>query len=141
MKIVKTNYRLLLLLSSIFLIDGCSTKESVAVSQVHVYNNNYGMLPNNKVDEIISSEIESQDEPTEIDYSSLNPEYTTELKRDPDAFLAEEWVQPAPKISYKYMDDPNFYSEDELPENKFRTGNVIVKTQRNTDESVLYSRK
>jgi len=139
MKIITTKYRLLLLLSSIFLIGGCSTKESVAVSQAHLYNNNYGVLPDNKADEIISAEIKSETEPTQIDYSSLDPRYSTELKRDPDAFLAEDWVPPEPKISYKYMDDPHFYSEDELPENKFRTGNVIVKTPKDIDNSTLYS--
>ena len=142
MKIITTKYRLLLLLSSfILLISGCSTKESIAVSQAHLYNNNYGVVSDSRADEIIASEIQSQNEPTQIDYSSLDPRYSTELKRDPDAFLAEEWVQPEPKISYKYMDDPNFYSEDELPENKFRTGNVIVKIPEGTDKSVLYSRR
>ena len=141
MKIITTKYILLLLSSSIFLISGCSTKQSIAVSETHLYNNNYGVVPDSRADEIIASEINSENEPIEIDYSSLDPRYTTELKRDPDAFLAEEWVQPAPKISYKYMDDPNFYSEDELPENKFRTGNVIVKIPEGTDKSVLYSRR
>jgi len=140
MKMITTKYRLLLLLSSfILLINGCSTKESITVSQAHLYNNNYGVVPDSRVDEIIASEIQSQNEPTQIDYSSLDPRYSTELKRDPDAFLAEEWVQPEPKISYKYMDDPHFYSEDELPENKLRTGNVIVKIPNGTDKSVLYS--
>jgi len=139
MKMITTKYRLLLLFSFLFLINGCSTKNSVAVSQAHLYNNNYGVVSDSRVDEIIASEIESQNEPTQIDYSSLDPKYSTELKRDPDAFLAEDWVQPEPKISYKYMDDPHFYSEDELPENKFRTGNVIVKIPEGTDKSVLYS--
>jgi len=139
MKIVTTNYRLLLLLSSIFLIGGCSTKERVAVSQAHLYNDNYGLVSNSMADEIIDSEIESQNEPTEIDYSSLDPRYTTKLEKEPDAFLAEDWVPPEPKITYKYMDDPHFYSENELPENKLRTGNVIVKIPKSTDESILYS--
>ena len=139
MKMITTKYRLLLLFSFLFLINGCSTKDTVAVSQAHLYNNNYGVVSDSRADEIIASEIQSQNEPTEIDYSSLDPRYSTELKRDPDAFLAEEWVQPEPKISYKYMDDPHFYSEDELPENKLRTGNVIVKIPNGTDKSVLYS--
>jgi len=139
MKMITTKYRLLLLFSFLFLINGCSTKNSVAVSQAHLYNNNYGVVSDSRADEIIASEIESQNEPTQIDYSSLDPKYSTELKRDPDAFLAEDWVPPEPKITYKYMDDPHFYTEDELPENKFRTGNVIVKIPEGTDKSVLYS--
>jgi len=140
MKIITTKYRLFLLLSSfILLINGCSTKNSVAVSEAHLYNNDYGVVPDNKVDEIIASEIESENEPVQIDYSSIDPRYTTKLEKDPDAFVAEDWVPPEPKITYKYMDDPHFYSENELPENKFRTGNVIVKTPENTDKSVLYS--
>jgi len=140
MKIITTKYRLFLLLSSfILLISGCSTKNSVAELQAHLYNNDYGVVPDSRVDEIIASEISSENEPTQIDYSSLDPKYSTEIKRDPEAFVAEDWVPPEPKITYKYMDDPHFYSEDELPENKFRTGNAIVKIPENTDKSVLYS--
>jgi len=144
MKIVTTNYRLLLLLSSIFLIGGCSTKDNnIEVSQVHLYNNNYGVVPDSKADEIIASEIASEDEPVETDYSSLDPRYTTELEKDPDAFVGEDWVPPKPKITYKYMDDPHFYTEDELPKNKLRVGNIIDRseTEDSLDNTVLYSRR
>jgi len=134
MKIVKTNYKLLLLLSSIFLIDGCSTKESIAVSQAHLYNDNYGLVSNSRADKIIASEIESENNPTEIDYSS-------EAEKDSDTIVGEDWVPPAPKITYKYMDDPHFYSENELPENKLRTGNVISQVSEGADKSILYSRR
>ena len=134
MKIVKSNYKLLLLLSSIFLIDGCSTKESIAVSQAHLYNDNYGLVSNSRADEIIASEIESENNPIEIDYSS-------EAEKDSDTIVGEDWVPPAPKITYKYMDDPHFYSENELPENKLRTGNVISQVSEGADKSILYSRR
>jgi len=134
MKIVKNNYKLLLLLSSIFLIDGCSTKESIAVSQAHLYNDNYGLVSNSRADKIIASEIESENNPTEIDYSS-------EAEKDSDTIVGEDWVPPAPKITYKYMDDPHFYSENELPENKLRTGNVISQVSEGADKSILYSRR
>ncbi len=132
MKMIITKYPLLSILLAIILFDGCSTKETnLTVSDTHPYNNNYGLVPNPEADEIIAQEIASQNQPAEIDYSSLDPRYTTKLEKDPDAFLEEEWVQPKPKISYKYMDDPKFYSEDELPENKLRTGNVIIKVPNN----------
>jgi len=141
MKIVKTNYKLLLLLSSIFLIGGCSTKESIAVSQAHLYNDNYGLVSDSRADKIIASE----NEPVDTDYSSLDPKYTTELEKDSekdsDTIVGEDWVPPAPKITYKYMDDPHFYSENELPKNKLRTGKVIADTSEDTDTSVLYSRR
>jgi len=145
MKIVATNYKLLLLLSSILLIGGCSTKDNnIEVSQVHLYNNNYGLVPDSKADEIIASEIASENEPVEIDYSSLDPKYTTELEKEPDTFVGEDWVPPAPKITYKYMDDPHFYTEDELPKNKLRVGRVVEKTEtenNNIDNTIYYSRK
>ena len=131
MKTIIAKYTLL----SFFFItifSGCSTKETtIAVSDTHLYNNNYGLVPDPEADMIIAQEIASEDEPTEIDYSSIDPRYTTKLEKDPDAFLASEWVEPEPKVYYKYMDDPKFYAEDELPENKLRTGNVIVKLPSN----------
>ena len=106
-----------------------------------MYNNEYGVLPDKRVDKIIASEIASEDNPVEIDSSSINPQYSTEeTKPESGTFLAEDWVQPEPKISYKYMDDSKFYTEDELPENKFRTGNVIAKAPESTENSILYSR-
>ncbi|HHC11258.1 MAG TPA: hypothetical protein ENK79_01330 [Campylobacterales bacterium] len=133
MKMITTKYTLLPLLSSFMLFAGCSTKDNIAVSQTHLYNNDYGVLPDNRADKIIASEIASENEPSEIDYSSIDPRYSTELKPDPEAFLAEDWVQPEPKISYKYMDDPRFYNEDELPENKFKTVEINSnKRKKNT---------
>ncbi|MCK4441209.1 MAG: hypothetical protein KAU90_04335, partial [Sulfurovaceae bacterium] len=130
------------LLSSFILFSGCSSKDNIAVSKTHLYNNNYGVLPDNRADRIIASETLSEDKPAEIDSSSIETEYSTDdIKSDSDTFLAEDWVPPKPKISYKYMDDPKFYSEDELPKNKFRTANTIIRTPKDTDKSVLYSRK
>ncbi|NOZ91190.1 MAG: hypothetical protein GXO60_07915 [Epsilonproteobacteria bacterium] len=132
MKTIINKYTLFSLFSSIILFSGCSTKEAtVAVSNAHLYNNNYGVVSDPEADMIIAQEIASQNEPTEIDYSNLDPRYTTKIEKDPDAFLASEWVQPEPKVFYKYMDDPKFYAEDELPENKFRTGHTIIKIPNN----------
>jgi hypothetical protein len=142
MKMITTKYTLFPLLSSFILFCGCSTKEdTIAISETHLYNNDYGVMSNNKADKIIADEIASENKPVEIDYSSIDPRYSTEVQADPEAFLAEDWVQPEPKISYKYMDDPKFYAEDELPENKFKTGNTIIKIPKGSDKSILYSRK
>lgn len=116
MKIFTTKHKLLLLLFSFILMNGCSTKERV---------NDYEVVSDNRA--------------AEIDDGSIDPQYTTELQPDPDAFLAKDWVQPEPKITYKYMDDPKFYTEDELPENKYRKGNVIIKLPAGADKSLLNS--
>jgi hypothetical protein len=122
------------------ILTACSQKENIAVSDIHAYNENYGVLDDKKVDEIIAKEIEIANSPIETDYSSCDPKYETEPKEDPDAFLAKDWVQPKPKVYYKYMDDPKFYSEDELPENKLRTGNTIIKVPKKKDTNLLYSK-
>ena len=142
MKIITTKYTILPLLSSFILFAGCSTKDNIAVSETHLYNSNYGILPDSRADSIIASEIASENEPVEIDSSSIDPRYSTELEDNHDAFVAEDWVPPKPKITYKYMDDPKFYDEDELPENKLRTGNIASsEPEESTNQSTLYSRR
>ncbi len=125
------------LFSSLILFGGCSSHETLS-SDTHLYNDQYGMIHNPAVDVIIEKEIQSVYQPTEIEYQIDDPTYTTELRRDPDAFLAEEWVKPEPVISYKYSDDPRFYSEEELPDNKLKLGNVIVKIPEGADKSMLF---
>ena len=70
--------------------------------------------------EVIISREETQEYNSKIsDTEEFIPEEGT--------FLEEDWVEPEPVITYKYADDPKFYREDELPENKGRLGNVIIK--------------
>jgi hypothetical protein len=141
------------ILFSFLLYSGCSSSHKLcsgyssshqlnedaypAYSQTHTYNKEYGLIQDPKTDAIIHQEIISQNQPTEIIVQLDDPNYTTELERDPEAFLAEEWVEPEPQITYKYDDDPRFYKENELPENKLRLGNVIVKVPEGADQSTI----
>ena len=110
-----TNFLLLLILSFTLLFNGCSsTKSVVSVSETHLYNNNYGLHSNLEVDNIIQNELMAMNNPTEVDMSQpLDPEWTTDLKMDDDAFLAEDYVSTEPVISYKYEFDKKFYDKAE----------------------------
>jgi len=91
--------------------NGCSSShEMVSVSETHLYNNNYGLHPNIKVDEIIENEITAMNSPVEIEMpENIDSKWTTELKREEGTFLAEEYVPSEPVISYKYKFDKKFY--------------------------------
>ena len=96
-------------------LNGCS----------HAYNDNFGLLENSAVDKQLEKE--------EIANNEELQQYDDELKNEkafqPEegTFVAEDWVQPEPIFTYQYPYDPKFYREDELPENKGRLGNVVVK--------------
>ncbi|CAA6803404.1 MAG: Unknown protein, partial [uncultured Sulfurovum sp.] len=66
---------------------------------------------------------------TRIELQKFNHERNnmTQFQPEKGTFLAEDWVQSEPVITYKYLDDSKFYTEDELPANKARLGNVVVK--------------
>ena len=111
MKIISKKILSLSILSSILLFDGCSSHETILSSDSHLYNESFGVVDNFEVDARINEEILAQNTPVEIDNQlSSNPEWTTELILDPDAVTAEEYVQAPPIITYKYMDDPKFYT-------------------------------
>jgi len=124
------------LISLILLLNGCSSSSAITnISEVHPYDSSFGVLENREVDAIIEEEVRNQNQSAEVDYSSVDGQYTTQIERSPDEFLEEEWVQPEPIITYKYQDDTKFYREDELPENKFKLGKVIVKIPAGMDKS------
>jgi len=102
-------------LLSLLTLTACSSKsEVVSVSETHLYNEEYGVVPNPYADAIIEQEIISMSEPTEIEMPiPEDPTWTTELTKDPDAFYAEEYVPTPEVITYKYKFDPNFYSTAE----------------------------
>ena len=105
----------LILLPTLLLLNACSSHEDViAVSDVHLYNENYGVLPDPYADAIIEQEIISMYSPVEVEVPYLDdPTLTTELTKDPDAFYAEEFVPTPEIITYKYKFDPNFYTTAE----------------------------
>ena len=108
------------LYSLLLILSGCSS-----ISEVHAYNNDFGIVENPEVDkQLEQEEIVMQEEIQKYDDELTNVEEFTPEK---GTFLAKDWVQPEPIITYKYDGDPKFYREDELPENKGRLGNITIK--------------
>ena len=108
------------------LLNGCTSHSKISASKSHLYNNNFGVIADPELDAMLEYEFLTQNRPTEIDYSGLDPRYSTELILDPDAVTLENYVVPEPIITYKYMHSPIFYTEDELPENKLLTSNFFT---------------
>ncbi len=110
------NLSFYMLLSSITLtISGCSShNDVVSVSQVHYYNENFGLVQNYLADRQLQKELVAMSLPTTIDIPiDMNPEWTMELTKDVDAFYAHEYVQKDDVISYKYKFDKKFYDHAE----------------------------
>jgi hypothetical protein len=120
MKTIINKFLTLSFFSLSLLLNSCSSHETVNVSETHLYNNHYGVHQNLYVDSIIQKELLAINKPTEIEtpYYS-NPEWTTELKMDSDAFLAEDYVEKEAEISYKYQFDKKFYKTAEWRKAEF----------------------
>ena len=106
-----------IILPYIVLFNGCSYKSSklVSISDTHPYNENFGIIPNPEVDNILKEEILAEKEPIEIEIpQSDDPDVYVGLKYDPEAVTAEEYVETPPVITYKYRFDPKFYTVNEL---------------------------
>ena len=118
MKPVTKKILSLSIVPSIFLFNGCSASsngEIVNVSDIHTYNENYGVIPNPEVEKQLEEEILAQNKPVEVEIpKSDDPTITTELKIDPEAVTADKLIIPPPVITYKYMDDPKFYTENQI---------------------------
>ena len=100
---------------SLYLLNGCSSHETISVSEAHLYNNHYGVVPDYQVDAQIEEELLAVNQPSEVVMPTFNdPSLTTDIGVSGDTFTAENYVQKAPVISYKYKDDPKFYSEKEM---------------------------
>jgi len=126
---------LLTILSSLFILNGCTSQQGISQQRIvqgitspqvnneeHLYNNKFGLIPSNEVDQTIEKNIAySQIPETDTSMLSDDPSLTTELVPDPDAVTLENYVETPPVITYKYMDSPKFYTEDELPKNKLIT--------------------
>jgi len=115
MKTITQNFLLLSIFTATFLFHGCSSRSNVvSVSQSHLYDNNYGIHTNLEVDAILEDELIAMNEPTEVEKPHFtNPEWTTEIKVEKDAFLEEDYVPIEPVISYKYKFDKKFYDKAE----------------------------
>ena len=114
------------LISSILLLNGCSSRNVISISDTYTSTSSesyYGIIEDKEADALLEAEILAENNPTEIEIPfSDDPTITTEFIIDPEEFTAENYVQAPPVTTYKYMDDPNFYQENELPQNKFRVG-------------------
>ena len=107
--------KILLISTILYIFTGCSSKEElISLSEAHLYDTNFGLDENIEVDEAIKEEMLAVNRPINIEaYKTDNPEWTTELTKDPDAFLEEDYVQEEPVISYKYKFDKKFYDKAE----------------------------
>jgi hypothetical protein len=113
---IKSSNKLLIFVSFLtpLFFTACSKHDIVAVSETHLYNQSYGMIDDPQADAMIQQEYIAMSQPTEIEIPVItDPEISTELIKDPDAFYAHEYVQPEPIITYKYPFDPKFYSHAE----------------------------
>ena len=112
---LKKSLYLLPLCSLLLVLNGCS----------HAYKDNFGLVENLEVDK----QLEKEELISHEELQKFNDEVNNmiEFKPEKGTFLAKDWVQPEPIITHLYPYDPKFYSEDELPENKGRLGNVVVK--------------
>ena len=117
----------------LLMMNGCSS-----ISGVHAYNNDFGIVESPEVDKQLEREELVMNEEFQKYANQMNNE--VEFRPEEGTFLAEDWVQPQPKITYKYDGDPNFYSEDELPANKARLGNVIVKVPSSMSKEEVLSK-
>ena len=107
MNFPKTNRHTLLLSLSLLIITACSSKQEViSVSEEHLYNNNYGIVQEPDANAMLNDEhIAMQSQEIEDNNEKFSPPAGT--------FLAEDYVQPPEKITYKYQFDPKFYSKAE----------------------------
>ena len=98
-----------LLLSAITLLtmSACSSyPETIAVSELHPYNNQYGIVRDIQADAMLRYEvIAMRNQVIEVDMEPLYLEAGT--------FLAEDYVPTPEVITYKYKFDPTFYSNAE----------------------------
>jgi len=118
MKTVTKKILSISIVPSIFLFNGCASSsngEIVTISDTHLYNKDYGLVSSPEADEQLKQELLVQEKPVEIEIpKSDDPTLTTELKLDPEAVTAENYIQKPPVITYKYMDDPVFYTENQI---------------------------
>ncbi|CAA6813410.1 MAG: Unknown protein [uncultured Sulfurovum sp.] len=105
----------ILLPITILMSSGCSSHHDVvSVSNTHHYDQNFGLVENHVADRQIHEEMLAMHLPKEVDMpSNMNPEWTTELNKDPDAFYADEYVEEPEVITYKYKFDKKFYDHAE----------------------------
>jgi|GEM_PF-4220296 len=109
------------IIASTLIFSGCSTRneETVAVSSLHLYNDNYGVVDDPKAEEMLEKERLVQQNPVEVHIPKIDdPDISLELKVDPEAVTEDKLVIPPPTITYKYPFDPLFYTENQIKNKK-----------------------
>ena len=99
MQIITKTILTLSIFTSIFLLNGCSSHHNDIITTIPIEGEQIVMLEN------------ENNYITDADPSFVleDPSWTTELVLDPDAFAADEYVEKAPVITYKYKFDTKFY--------------------------------
>ena len=115
MQTITKKILLLSILSLVFILNGCSSKEIETITDTHIVSedyNGYGLVENKEVDARIE-EAERLSKEDEIDPTFVveDPSWTTKLVLDPDAVTADKYVEKEPVITYKYKFDKKFYKE------------------------------
>ena len=125
-----------MLKKSIYILPLCSLA-IVLSSYSYAYNNDYGLVENLEADK----QLEKEERSSKEELQKFNDEVNnmTEFKPKEGTFLAKDWVQLEPVITYLYSGDSTFYSEDELPENKGRLGDVIVQVPSSMTKEQAFS--
>ncbi|MCK5854724.1 MAG: hypothetical protein KAG56_05845 [Sulfurovaceae bacterium] len=124
MKIIIKKILSLSIVSSILLLNGCSSKkdvvsltESQIISEGYVeydkFDEEFGVVEDQEVDARIANAEHLSSNPTDIDpnFKVDDPSWTTKLVLDPDAFTADEYIQKPPVISYKHKFDTEFHDK------------------------------
>lgn len=114
MKIKNLSLYLLLSIATLATTGCTAHNDVISMSDAHLYNGDFGMIQNDEADRIVQQELVAMNLPTQIEMpQNINPEWTTELTKAPDAFYAEEFVEKPEVITYKYKFDKKFYDHAE----------------------------
>ncbi|CAA6819129.1 MAG: Unknown protein [uncultured Sulfurovum sp.] len=104
----------ILSITTLFMFNACSSHTILSSGDKHLYGHNYGLVHSPEADAAIQKELITMSLPTQIDIPIItDPELTTELIMEEDAFFAEDYIPTAPIITYKYKFDPKFYDNAE----------------------------
>ena len=129
---LKKSIYLVPLCSLLVVLNGCSS-----ILGEHAYNNDFGIVKNSDVETQLKKEELASSE--ELQKYNEEANSTVDFKPEKGTFLDEDWVQPEPTFTYHYDGDPKFYKEDELPEDKGRLGNVIIKVPSSMTKEEAFS--
>jgi len=104
MILIKKKRSILLSILTILMINACSSyNDIVSTSEIHLYNNEYGIV----LDEYSDRALEKENFTIKNQIVSFD---TEQLYLEPGTFYAEDYIQIPEIITYKYKFDSKFYS-------------------------------